>query len=149
MPTLLFVDDEIVDHDPGEFPDSYRTNSMSSGAFKANEPLGQIGHFIRDLEEVGLDVITATGVEEALTCLQQESARIDVVALDIMMPYLDGGLYDDDRTAGGMRTGFVLAEEIHSKYLSIAIWLLSQILPGEKSLVNRATVDDLVSGEKS
>jgi CheY-like chemotaxis protein len=151
MPRLLFVDDNIVDHDPGEFPDAdaaVRSTEFSGDwadeVFERGTQLGLMGYFIRDLEREGFEVVTATGVEEAKRLLEQQPESFDVVVLDVMMPYLDTGLYDEGATAGGLRTGFILAEEIHRMQPDVPIWLLSQIVPAEGSPVNKATVDDLV-----
>ena len=152
MPRLLFVDDNIVDHDPGDFPDpGARARSTESGddladdTFEEGAQLGLMGYFIRDLEREGFEVITATGVEEAKRLLEQQPGNFAVIVLDVMMPYLDTGVYDEAATAGGLRTGFVLAEEIHRMQPDVPIWILSQIVPVEGSPVNKATVDDLVS----
>ena len=152
MARLLFVDDNIVDHDPGDFPDPDARQVSRESAhewadeeFEQGAHLGLMGYFIRDLEGVGFEVRTATGVEEALGLLRQPSARFDVIVLDVMMPYLDSGVYDEAATAGGLRTGFVLAEEIHRMLPKVPIWILSQIVPAEGSPVNKATVHDLVA----
>jgi CheY-like chemotaxis protein len=152
MPRLLFVDDNIVDYDPGDFPNpdaAARCAELGGDSgdetFEKGAHLGLMGYFIRNLMDAGFEVITATGVEEAVRLLQQDSRGYDVIVLDVMMPYLDSGVYDQAATAGGLRTGFVLAEEIHRMRPDVPIWILSQIVPAEGSPVNKATVDDLVS----
>jgi CheY-like chemotaxis protein len=151
---LLFIDDDIASHDPGEFEDPAQAspgNSTQVLQFESGSHLGDMGYYVRALQAVGIDVVTATGVEEALKCVRS-GTPFHAIVVDVMMPYLDTGRYDAVATASGLRTGFVLVEELHSLLPTVPIWILSQVVPDSASLVNaeasrvnKATVDDLVS----
>ncbi len=142
MLNLLFVDDSIVDFDPGDFPD---TELGATNGSKSGDPIGVIGYYILALEEIGFNVLTATSVDQALDVLNEVSSDLDVIVLDVMMPYLNRPPFDLETTAGGLRTGYVLAEEIHGMYANIPIWILSNIVPQEGSLGQQGTVADLIS----
>lgn len=142
-PRLLFVDDNITDHDPGMFYDEDNPDEellAADASFAPGTQLGLMGFFVRDLEAEGFEVVPVATVDEALVQLRDPQAKFDVIVLDIMMAYHDAGRYSGDRTAGGLRTGFELAEEARELRPKAMIWLLSQIGPEE----NKATVDDLI-----
>lgn len=143
MPRLLFVDDDIVTHDPGDF--SNGDVEPDDTQLPEGTALGLMGYFLEALEQVGFEVIAITNVEEAIAYVSNETNQIDVALIDVMLPYLESGVFDEKSTASGLRTGFILAEETYKLRPALPIWILSQIVPAEGTPVNRATVDDLIA----
>ena len=150
MYTLLIVDDDIVDFNPGDFshivanehlPFPTVAMEFGDGDFPENSYNGPLGYCIRSFAEVGFSVITATGARQAMELLK--TSTLDVIVLDIMMPFEPDSPFDEEATAGGLRTGFKLAEEIHQQFPNTPIWILSNIVPGQDSQLNQYSANDL------
>ena len=101
-----------------------------------------MGYFLRPLQKL-FDVTAVNGPDEALQMIN--STSFDVIILDVMIPPNADGIFNVETTVGGLRTGFVLAEEIRVRNSAIPIVILSQVVPGQDSGLNKSTVDDLMS----
>ncbi|MCA8994385.1 MAG: hypothetical protein KDA88_20575 [Planctomycetaceae bacterium] len=121
----------------------------SAERFEVKEPpepryVGQLAYYIDAFRDAGFDVVPATRASEAMSLVEQEDFCLAV--LDVMLPYeTNDDRFSEDRTISGMRTGFVLAEEIHQLKADLPIWLLSQIVPDGDSIVNASTIEDLIA----
>ncbi len=64
-------------------------------------------------------------VDRALGFLEKESASVDIMVIDIMMP--PGEAFKDEDTDQGMRTGVFLLERLNAQYPSIPSLVLTNV----------------------
>ena len=141
-PRILFIDDELTSFDPGDFNEEGRP---VSGAGEQAESYGVMGYYVRELRKK-YDIDEAPTLDVAFTLF--EGSVYDLILLDVMMK-VDPNVMDrfSGNSAGGLRTGFVIAEYLHHVSPQTPILLLSNLLPGEGSEINKNTVADLVKRE--
>ncbi len=66
------------------------------------------------LKEFGYEVKNIVDVDDAWDFIAKNEKSIDVIILDIMMPY--GKLFDKDETNEGLHTGYKFYHKMRAKY---------------------------------
>ncbi len=86
-----------------------------------------VASFIEELEyEFGEDNIKLTSnTDKAISCFKQNSKKIKIVILDIMMP--SGRAFKDEPTKEGLLTGFFLYQYIRTSHHNLPIIIFTNI----------------------
>lgn len=78
--------------------------------------------YLRELELSNVEVLYVSSVDEGLKILKEGSADVELIILDVMMPW--GESFDEEETEQGLRTGFRFYERVRTinKQLPIMIY---------------------------
>jgi CheY-like chemotaxis protein len=75
------------------------------------------------MREAGIDVVEVQRVEDVLPALRTHKDRIDLIIVDMIMPY--GSRYTSQETEGGVITGRKVVEDIRRVDSEVPIMFLS------------------------
>lgn len=81
------------------------------------------------IEDAGLDLRFTDSLEVALELVNSESATIQLIILDVLMPC--GAVFSNEETNGGLLTGYRLLEKIQKRRPDIPIIIFSITSPSD------------------
>ena len=82
-------------------------------------------NYVDELEESGEDVVLKVDVDKALGFFDKNIAEINLLVLDIMMPY--GSSFGDVDTESGIRTGVCFYKRIREKAPNLPVIILTNV----------------------
>lgn len=79
--------------------------------------------YVQELEYSDFKVKYESSVDEGLKCLEEKAQEIELLILDLMMPY--GQAFNEEETGKGLRTGIAFYERVRKTNDRLPIMILT------------------------